>query len=273
MKPEDFDLFAVMVKQRSGLILTREKSYLLESRLVSVARKWNMKSLEDMAQAIRSRRDEAMMADITESMTITESMFFRDRKPFQIFRQTLLPKLVEARSSKRQLRIWSAGAASGQEAYSLAMICAEEAELLAGWKIDIIATDLSREAVERGKNGIYSQLEAQRGLPIRMLVKYFQQAPGDKWQVKDSVRQMVQFREGNLLKDFGPIGMCDVIFCRNVFNNFEIPTKKRIAEAMGGVLALDGTLVLGRDENLVGITEKLKSTIEPYLYILSSSTR
>ncbi len=258
MKPEDFDLFSVLVKQRSGLVLTRDKAYLLESRLVPVSRKWNLKTLEDLAVAIRTKRDEAMLCDVTEAMTTNETFFFRDQKPFDQFRQVLLPQLLKSRESKKFIRIWSSAASSGQEAYSLAMIFLEEEIRFQGWKIDILGTDISSEMVERSKSGIYSQFEVQRGLPVTFLVKYFQQVGSDRWQLKDHVRQMVQFHEGNLLTDFGPIGVFDVVFCRNVLIYFDQPTKTRVLEAISQVMAPDGVLFLGGAETVLGVTERFK---------------
>jgi chemotaxis protein methyltransferase CheR len=273
MKPEDFDLFSVLVKQRSGLVLTPDKTYLLESRLIPVARKWNLKSLEEIAQAIRTKRDEAMLHDITEAMTTNETFFFRDQKPFEQFRQILLPDMLKSRAAKKQLRIWSSASSSGQEAYSLAMILSEEASKFQGWKIEIIGTDLSSEMVEKAKKGIYSQFEVQRGLPITLLVKYFQQVGTDKWQIKDSLQKMVQFREGNLLLDFGAVGIFDVIFCRNVLIYFDQPTKTRILEAMSAVLAPDGVLFLGGAETVLGITDKFRPMEnERGIYTLSSKS-
>ena len=256
MKVEDFELFSTLVKQRSGLVLTPEKAYLLESRLLPVARKYNMKSLEDMAQALRIKREETMMHAITEAMTTNESFFFRDQKPFTLFQKTILPRLLESRAAQKQIRIWSAAASSGQEAYSLAMICAEEAARLQGWKVEIVGTDLSREMVARAKSGIYSQFEVQRGLPITHLLKYFQQIAGDKWQVKDTVRQMVQFREGNLLGDLGAVGSFDVVFCRNVLIYFDVPTKAQVLDSVRAVMPADGYLLLGAAETVVGISDK-----------------
>lgn len=258
MKPEDFDLFAVLVKQRSGLVLTRDKAYLLESRLMPIARKWSLKSLDDLAQAVRSKRDDTMLRDITEAMTTNESFFFRDQKPFDQFKNILLPKLLKARDGKKHIRIWSAASSSGQEAYSIAMILCEEAAKLRGWKVDILGTDLSSEMIERAKSGIYSQFEVQRGLPIALLVKYFQQVGTDKWQIKDNVRQMVQFRECNLLHDFGPIGVFDVVLCRNVLIYFDAQTKTNVLESIGKVMEPDGALFLGGAETVLGVSEKFK---------------
>lgn len=271
MKPEDFDLFSVLVKQRSGLILTKDKAYLLESRLVPVARKWNLKTLEDLAASVRTKREEQMLRDITEAMTTNESFFFRDQKPFDQFRKILLPELLRTRAPKKQFRIWSSAASSGQEAYSLAMILLEEAQKVQGWKIDIFGTDLSSEMVERAKSGIYSQFEVQRGLPITMLMKYFSQIGSDKWQIKDEVRQMVQFKEGNLLTDFGPIGVFDIIYCRNVLIYFDQPTKARVMDAMSHVMAPDGVLFLGGAETVLGISEKYKPLEnERGMYVLAN---
>jgi chemotaxis protein methyltransferase CheR len=257
MRPEDFDLFAGIVKQRSGLVLTPDKAYLLESRLPPVARKLNLKTIEELAQTVRTKRDENVMAEISEAMTTNESFFFRDQRPFDQFRQLLLPQFLQSRATKRQIRIWSAAASSGQEAYSLAMICDQEMAKLQGWKIDILGTDLSTEMVERAKAGVYSQFEVQRGLPITMLVKYFQQT-GDKWQIKENIRQMVQYRIGNLLHDFGSIGTFDIIYCRNVLIYFDPPTKARVLTALATVLAPDGVLFLGGAETVLGITEKFR---------------
>jgi chemotaxis protein methyltransferase CheR len=268
MKPEDFELFATLVKQRSGLVLTPEKAYLLESRLFPVARKHNLKTLEDMANTLRSKREENLMFDITEAMTTNESFFFRDQKPFNLFREKLLPLMLAARASRKTIRIWSAAASSGQEAYSIAMICAEEAAKLQGWKVEIIGTDISREMITRAKAGTYSQFEVQRGLPVTMLVKYFQQIAGDKWQIKDNIRQMVQFREGNLLSDLGLTGHFDIIYCRNVLIYFDIPTKTRVLATLSGLLSADGYLLLGGAETVLGISDKFKpSPGEHGLYI------
>jgi chemotaxis protein methyltransferase CheR len=258
MKPEDFELFATLVRQRSGLVLTPEKAYLLESRLLPVARKHNMKSLEDMAQLLRSKREESLMFDITEAMTTNESFFFRDQKPFTLFQKVILPKLLVARAAKKHIRIWSAAASSGQEAYSLAMLCAEEASKLQGWKIDIIGTDLSREMITRAKTGIYTQFEVQRGLPVTLLVKYFSQIAGDKWQIKENIRQMVQFREGNLLTDFGLVGNFDIVYCRNVLIYFDMPTKTRVLNAISTIMPNDGFLLMGGAETVLGVCEKFK---------------
>jgi len=267
MKPEDFDVFAVLLKQRSGLVLTREKAYLLESRLMPVARKNNIATLEGMALALRDKRDEPLMAAVTEAMTTNESCFFRDQKPFVYFQKVLLPQLLQTRAAKKQIRIWSAAVSSGQEAYSLAMICAEEAVKLQGWTVDILGTDLSHDMVERAKSGIYTQFEVQRGLPIKMLVKYFQQLGNDRWQIKEQLRQSVEFRTGNLMQDFGAIGTFDIVYCRNVLIYFDAPTKTRVLDALSKVLVQDGALLLGRGETVLGLCDHFKPGSENGTFI------
>ncbi|MEI8395718.1 MAG: protein-glutamate O-methyltransferase [Rhodospirillaceae bacterium] len=257
MKVEDFDLFSNMVKQRSGLVLTKDKAYLLESRLMPVARKWNLKGLEDLAATVRARKDESLLRDITEAMTTNESSFFRDQKPFDLFKQLVLPKLLESRASKRQIRIWSAACSSGQEAYSLSMMLMEEQSKVSGWKVEIVGTDISAEMVERSRAGVYTQFEVQRGLPITMLVKYFKQN-GDKWQISPQIRQMASFREFNLLGDLSSLGQFDVVFCRNVLIYFDQPTKTKVLEQISRIMPPDGVLYLGGAETVLGITERFK---------------
>lgn len=258
MKPEDYELFSVLVKQRSGLVLTKDKAYLLESRLTPIARKFGVKTLDELATKVRNSRDEALLRDITEAMTTNESFFFRDQKPFDQFRTLLLPYFLKSRANKKHLRIWSAASSSGQEAYSLAMILSEEAAKLQGWKIEILGTDLSLEMVDRAKAGLYTQFEAQRGLPITMLVKYFSQAAADKWQIKDNIRNMVQYKQMNLLADFGPIGVFDIVYCRNVLIYFDQPTKGKVLESMANVMAPDSALFLGGAETVFGISNRFK---------------
>ena len=198
-----------------------------------------------------------MLFDITEAMFFNESSFFRDLKPFTTFRKTVLSQLVARRESKKQIRIWSAACSSGQETYSLAMQCEEEYTKLQGWRVDIIGTDISKEMISRAKNGVYTQLEVQRGLPILMLLKYFQQI-GDKWQINERTRQMVQFSESNLLNDFHSLGVFDVIFCRYVLSNFDPANKKKILDCLKASLAPDGVLFLGKDESITGLSNDFR---------------
>lgn len=257
MKNEDFETFSNLVMKRSGLVLTSDKAYLLETRLSPVSRKWGLASLSDMAQMLRLRPDEAMVMEIVEAMTTNESSFFRDTKPFDLFKNTVLPHFAENRGAKKHLRIWSAASSSGQEAYSLAMLLEEERAKMPGWTFEIIGTDLSSEMVERAKAGIYSQFEVQRGLPITMLVKYFKQQ-GDKWQINEKIRAACKFRTYNLLSDLTALGQFDVVFCRNVLIYFDAPTKGRVLAAIARQMPSDGMLFLGGAETVIGVTDKFK---------------
>jgi chemotaxis protein methyltransferase CheR len=255
MKPEDFDLISGLLKERSGLTLTKEKTYLLESRLLPIARKRGLGGLDDLVAAVRARKEEPLLRDITEAMTTNESFFFRDGKPFDRFSNSVLPKLAEARKDTRRLRIWCAACSTGQEPYSLAICVREAATLLKDWRIEIVATDISTEVLEKAKAGVYSQFEVQRGLPINHLVKYFSKV-GEMWQIDPSIRAMVSFRELNLLSDFTNIGAFDVIFCRNVLIYFEQDLKSQILAKIARMLPKDGYLFLGGAETVIGLNSK-----------------
>jgi len=257
MKPEDFDFISALVKERSGLVLTKDKAYLLESRLMPVARKRGMKGLEELVAAIRMRKEEDLISEVTEAMTTNESFFFRDIKPFDLFRNNVLPSIMANRADKKSFRIWCAAASNGQEPYSLAIILKEEAPKLAGWKVEILGTDISTEVLDKAKTGQYSQFEVQRGLPIQLMLKYFEKQD-DMWQIDASLQAMVQFREFNLLGDFATLGRFDVVFCRNVLIYFDQPTKTRVLDQISALMPDDGMLFLGGAETVLGISEKLK---------------
>ena len=257
MNVTDFELIAQLLKERSGLALNKEKAYLLESRLNPVARKWNFSGFDELAQAIRTNSDDALLVDVTEAMTTNESFFFRDQRPFEQFNEIVLPHLLEARASKRSFRIWSAACSSGQEPYTLAMLLKEHADKLAGWRVEIVATDLSYEILDKAKEGLYSQFEVQRGLPITLLVKHFVQV-GDRWQIDDSLTKMIKFQQFNLLGDFSSLGRFDVVFCRNVLIYFDMPTKTQVLEGIADLLPPDGFLYLGGAETVLGTTDRFQ---------------
>jgi chemotaxis protein methyltransferase CheR len=257
MNVDDFNLLAKLIKDKSGLTLTKDKAYLLESRLLPVARKYTLKNLDELVMRLRTRHEQGLIRDVVEAMTTNESFFFRDIKPFDQFKQVVLPYLLKARANAKSIKIWSAACSSGQEPYTLAMILKEEKPKLLGWNIEIVATDLSTEILAKAQAGLYSQFEVQRGLPIQMLMKYFKQA-GDRWQIDQSLRDMVRFRPFNLLEDMNSLGQFDVIFCRNVLIYFDQPTKQMVLERMARQLGQDGFLYLGGAETVVGITDKFQ---------------
>lgn len=255
MKPENYRFVCDLLKRESGLVLTEDKGYLLESRLMPVARKWQLADLDAVADKLKADPKGGMCRDVVDAMTTNESFFFRDAKPFDQFRDVVLPKLLETRATARKIRIWSAACSNGQEPYSLAMIIKEAGAKLAGWTIDIMATDLSREVLDRAKAGVYTQFEVQRGLPITLLVKYFKQ-DGDRWQIDDGIRSMVTYKEFNLLTSCHGFGKFDVIFCRNVLIYFDQDDKAKILGGLADVMAPDGVLYLGGAETVIGVSQR-----------------
>ena len=256
MTPLDYEFLRKLLRERSGLDLSADKQYLVESRLVPLARKSGLPGISELVQKMKSGAD-ARTAEVVEAMTTNETFFFRDKIPFDHLKEAVLPALVQARAARRALRIWCAASSTGQEPYSIAMCLKEAAHLFAGWRTEIVATDLSQEVLEKSKAGIYSQFEVQRGLPIQLLVKYFTQN-GELWQLKSEIRGMVQHRQLNLLQDFSHLGTFDVIFCRNVLIYFDQATKANIFERIGRMLEPDGVLALGAAESVVGITNAFK---------------
>ncbi len=273
MRVSDFEFYRELLASKSGLVLTPDKSYLLDSRLTPVAKKWGYPSLEALTMALRGVADKDLMIDVVEAMTTNETSFFRDKNPFRLFEEYVLPYLTRHRAGSRQFKIWCAASSSGQEPYSLAITLQENAASLRGWSTPIMATDISQEILDQARNGLYTQFEVQRGLPIQMLMKYFKQE-GDKWRINEDIRKMVSFQYFNLLENMQTLGQFDVIFCRNVLIYFDEETKRQVLENMACVLKPDGFLVLGGAETVLGITDKYKPlTDQRGIYILSSNTQ
>ena len=226
MTPADYDFLRKFLKEKSGLDLSADKQYLVESRLVPLARKANLNGIDDLVQKIKNGNS-ALGAEVVEAMTTNETFFFRDKMPFDHLRDVVLPEMIQARSARRSLRIWCAAASTGQEPYSIAMVIKEMSAQLSGWRIEIIGTDISQQVLEKSKAGIYTQFEVQRGLPIQLLVKYFKQI-GDMWQIAPELRAMIQYKPLNLLTDFSHLGQFDIIFCRNVLIYFDQEMKTQI---------------------------------------------
>ena len=257
MTPLDYDFLRGALKQRSGLVLSADKQYLVESRLLPVARKAGFANLGALVEALKPGGNDVLMNSVVEAMATNESFFFRDKIPFEHFRSIVMPALLEARRASRSIRIWCAAASTGQEPYSLAMCLKGMEREIAGWRIEILATDLSNEVLEKARAGLYSQFEVQRGLPIQLLIKHFTQV-GELWQIAPDIRAMVKFRQLNLLSNFGTLGMFDLIFCRNVLIYFDQETKIGVLECMARATACDGYLVLGAAETVVGLTDSFK---------------
>ena len=256
MNPPDYEYLRKLLKERSGLDLSADKQYLIESRLLPLARKAGLSGIPELVQKLQGGSS-ALITSVVEAMTTNETFFFRDKVPFDHFRDTIMPDIIKARAGRRSVRIWCAAGSTGQEPYSLAMTLKEMGAALTGWRVEIIATDLSQEVLEKAKAGVYSQFEVQRGLPIQMLMKYFKQT-GETWQVNPELRAMIQHRQLNLLQDFSHLGTFDVIFCRNVLIYFDQETKINIFNRLARQIEGDGFLVLGAAETVVGLTDTFK---------------
>ncbi len=257
MTPTEYDYLRVFLKQRSGLVLSNEKQYLIESRLMPVARKFGLASISNLVDKLKLEQNGSLADAIIEAMTTNESFFFRDKVPFDHFTQTMLPHMLTARQRDRRIRIWSAAASTGQEPYTLAMCLKDMDAKLGGWRVEMIGTDLSTEVLEKAKAGIYSQFEVQRGLPINYLLKHFTQM-GDMWQISPELRSMIQYRKLNLLESFSSLGQFDIVFCRNVLIYFDNEAKIDILNRIRKTMPEDGFLVLGAAETVVGLTDAFK---------------
>jgi chemotaxis protein methyltransferase CheR len=257
MTPQDFDYLRKLLRERSGLVLAAEKQYLAESRLLPVARRHGMNTLAELVEKLRGGGVVLLTAEVVEAMTTNETFFFRDKIPFDHVRDTITPALIAARGREKRIRIWCSAGSSGQEPYSIAMALNGMSEALVGFRVDIVATDLSTEMLEKAKAGVYSQFEVQRGLPVQQLVKFFSNVD-DAWQIAPEIRAMVQFRPLNLLNDFSALGSFDLVFCRNVLIYFDQETKTGVLNRIARQMPDDGFLVLGAAETVVGLTDAFK---------------
>jgi len=246
---EDHSFLAGLLRRRSGLSITAEKSHLVERRLEPIAARHGYKDVGDLLRELRQATD-SLCQTVTEAMTVHDTAFFRDAATFAAFRNVILPEMMKARRRQKALRIWCAGASTGQEPYSLAMIL-DSTPRLAGWTVDLIASDIDSDVVARARQGIYSRFEVQRGLPIQLLARHFQQH-GEDFRLASALRERVQFGAFNLLDSYSVLGRLDVIFCRNVLMYFDRQAKQDVLARLAAALAPDGYLVLGAAETVIG---------------------
>ena len=256
MTSADFAVIAAFLKDRSGLIINQDKTYLLETRLAAILRDHQLAGLPGLADHLRQPGPSPIKSKVVDAMTTNETSFFRDNHPFDTLRKSVIPGLIERRAGARTLRIWSAACSTGQEPYSLAMMMKDSFPILAGWKVEIVATDLSPTVLDRAREGLYSTFEVQRGLPIQTLIRHFDQEE-PYWRIKRELRQTVTFRPLNLLEDFSSLGLFDIVLCRNVLIYFDQPTKTRILTNIARRMAPDGTLLLGGAESVFGLCDAL----------------
>jgi chemotaxis protein methyltransferase CheR len=252
-----FAEIAAHVRSRSGLALGPDKLYLLETRLAPIMRREKIPDLWALAQNLH--RNETLSKAVVEAMTTNESLFFRDITPFQHMREVALPRLHSVRPAGQKLRIWSAASSSGQEAYSIAMTATEIPRLIEDRGIEILGTDIATAQLERARAGLYTAFEVQRGLSGAQLAKYFSRE-ADQWRVAPWLRNMVSFREWNLLAPLASLGTFDIVFCRNVLIYFDGPTKVRVMAAIRRQMASDGLIYLGASETPMGVAPDLIRT-------------
>lgn len=249
MRITHFDVYKDLLKDRSGLNLTPENAYMIESRLGPVAKRWGYLSLEALTMALQGVPDKKLVNDVVEAMTSNDTSFFRDNAPFTALRELALPVLLKAREKQKKLRVLCAGCASGQEAYSIAIAVKESLKNLPpAWKAEIAAVDISETMLTHAHTAVYSQMEVQRGLPLRTLLKHFKQIEPGKWKVNDDIRKLVRFEHVNLLDPLKDLGRFDIVFCRNIIGDFDEKLQKDTLKKLSGLMEKDGFLFLGLQE-------------------------
>lgn len=255
----DYQHFVRLVRERSGLSLGPEKAYLIRNRLDPVARAEGLPDAVALLALIRKGAPDRVLAACVDALATHESSFFRDGAPFELLANTVLPALISARSAQRSLRIWCAACSSGQEPYSVAIALQEMGPRLAGWRLEIVATDFSKPILEKARTAIYSDFEVRRGLTPQRLERWFQK-DATAWRPTPQIRNMVSFREHNLLQGAAGLGTFDIIFCRNVLIYFDPDRKRTALDELARALAPDGSLFLGSAETIFGLSEKLELT-------------
>jgi chemotaxis protein methyltransferase CheR len=251
MTPDQMSFLAEVVHRRSGLVLQADKAYLAETRLGPVARAEGLGSAQALVEAMRTAKDERLLWAVTDALTTNETFFFRDKTPFNLFKDVVLPALAPGRSA---LRVWCAACSTGQEPYSLAMLMEEAKGQYPQLKLDVLGSDISDRVLEKAKVGLYTGFETQRGLPPEYLTRYFSKV-GESWQVKPALRQVVRWRQFNLLDQMAVLGRFDVVFCRNVLIYFDMETKRQVLDRIAATMAEDGFLFLGGAETVIGVTD------------------
>jgi chemotaxis protein methyltransferase CheR len=254
--PDSFEFIRTVLRERSANRLEDDKSYLVETRLLPLARRQGCHSVEEFVAQLRGNRPDALLDAVVEAMVIHETSFFRDGLPFDSLKQRVVPEVVRARTVERRLNIWSAACATGQEPYSVAMALREASVVPAGWQVRVLASDLSATLLDRARRGRYTALEVSRGLTPVQLGRWFHR-DGEGWQICDELRGAVEFRSIRLETAWPVLPPMDVVLLRNVLIYFDAPTRQRILERVRRLLRPDGYLLLGGAEMLHNLDEGL----------------
>jgi chemotaxis protein methyltransferase CheR len=252
MTTTDFEFVCRLVRERSAVVLEEGKEYLVESRLAPLARQLQFGSVGDLIGRLRWSPDDGLHTRVIEAMVTTETSFFRDLHPFEGLTTAVVPELIRARKGERQLNVWSAACSTGQEPYSFVIMLRERFPELTDWRVNVLATDLSTEVLRRAREGRYNQIEANRGLPAALLLKYFHQR-GTTWELREDIRRSVEFREMNLARPWPALPKMDIVFLRNVMIYFDVETKKTILGRVARLLRSDGYLLLGGAETTLNL--------------------
>jgi chemotaxis protein methyltransferase CheR len=254
----DFNHICDMVRKHSAIVLEPGKEYLVESRLDPLARQEGFSSLRDMVDCLRSSPFGDLHRKVVEAMTTNETSFFREMRMFEMFRKAIMPKLLVARAVERSINFWCAASSTGQEPYSFAMLLREYFPAIDDWKITFIASDISRDMIARAREGCYNQLEVNRGLPAHLLVKYFKKK-GSIWEISPDVRQMVEFREINLIHSWPSLPRMNVISMRNVLIYLDLESKRDILLRIRRLLDPDGYVLLGGAETTTNLDDAFEA--------------
>ena len=253
-------ILAGLLEARTGQQLTMSRRWRIETALAALLRERGIPTLDELITILVMGREPSLATEVVEALLNNETYFFRDRTPFDLLGKATLPKLIQRRQSKR-LRIWSAGCSTGQEAYSLAMLFAEDPLRWAGWTIDILGTDVSESAVRRAREGVYSQFEVQRGLGINQMIRWFEESD-DGWRAVEPLRRMVRFQVQNLLEPPPHPGLFDIVLCRNVLLYLNAERRGLIFDRIAGAMEPDGWLMLGAGETVIGQTRQFEADSE-----------
>lgn len=261
LSPQNFRFLRDLLKAEAAIHLDDGKEYLVENRLAELAEKRGFASADGLLEHCRitGAVPREVQDQMIDALTTNETLFFRDLHPFDALRSEVIPELMEARAATRRLRIWSAACSTGQEAYSIAMLLEENFPALQTWRVEIVGTDLSNRVIERARQAHYQQFEVNRGLPAKLLIRFFKQNAGT-WMLDESIRRRVQFSQLNLVKRWPPMGEFDLIFLRNVLIYFEVDVRKQILGQIRNVLAPGGYLALGNAETAVTLDPAFKPT-------------
>ncbi len=250
----EFEYLRKVMRERMAIVLEADKQYLAESRLMPLMNREGFSSVQKMLEEMRYRPSGELHGKVLDAMTNNETWFFRDFEPFEVLRTTVLPEIVQRRQAEKKLTIWSAAASTGQEAFSIAMLIREHFPTLLSWDLGMLATDISDRALARAQQGVFSQLEVNRGLPAQLLVKYFEQV-NLEWRISPTVRNMVSFQRMNLAEPWQNGSPVDVVFLRNVLIYFDVDTKKAILNRLVGRLSPRGYVFLGCAETMLNLSD------------------